>query len=382
VGWNTGVRVSYLGTRIHNLIGGFDLNALAPNDIPFGTTIGDGTTPCTPGEDCDVSEADLARRPFPELGSFLASYGNFGRQHSNAFQVEVNRRFGNGFTFNASYTLLSQEGSGFDTGNSTLGGTVYNQFNPERDFGRDSFISRHRFVAYGILDLPFGHGRRFGKDVHPFVDQALGGYQLTWNMFAKSGTFFNPYYFCGNCDPLFPGNTASEFPDAIGDFTGNSYRPVLTGVDPYLIGGPDNAYFNVGAFAPPPVGADALDNPGVVARNFLVGPGTWAVNLGLHKEFSITERVKLQVGADLNNAFNHPLFSPDNYDFVNIGTFYLAVDPRSKQILPISNVSCDETGFAAPCVDYNKDFGKIRQSFSQEGIDNKRSIRLRARLTF
>ena len=36
----------------------------------------------------------------------------------------------------------------------------------------------------------------------------------------------------------------------------------------------------------------------------------------------------------------------------------------------------------APCVDYNKDFGMIRQSFSQEGIDNKRSIRLRARLTF
>src|SRR5262249_4249212 len=70
VGWNTGVRVSYLGSRIRNLIGGFDLNELAPSDIPFGTTIGDGQTPCTPGDDCDVSAADQARRPFPELGAF------------------------------------------------------------------------------------------------------------------------------------------------------------------------------------------------------------------------------------------------------------------------------------------------------------------------
>jgi hypothetical protein len=106
------------------------------------------------------------------------------------------------------------------------------------------------------------------------------------------------------------------------------------------------------------------------------------VNLGLHKQFSITERVKLELGADLNNAFNHPLFSPDNYDFVNIGTFFLAVDQRNGQLLPLSAVSCDDTDFVAPCVDYNKDFGKIRQSFTQEGVDNKRSIRLRARLTF
>ena len=92
--------------------------------------------------------------------------------------------------------------------------------------------------------------------------------------------------------------------------------------------------------------------------------------------------MKLELGADLNNAFNHPLFSPDNYDFLNIGTFYLAVDPNTKQLQPLSSVSCDQTGFQAPCVDYNKDFGVIRQSYSQEGIDNRRSIRLRARLTF
>jgi len=69
-------------------------------------------------------------------------------------QVEVNRRFSRGFTFNASYTLLDQKGSGFDTANSSLGGTAYNQFHPENDFARDAFVSRHRFVTYGTFETP------------------------------------------------------------------------------------------------------------------------------------------------------------------------------------------------------------------------------------
>jgi hypothetical protein len=131
-----GVRVSYLGTRMHGLIGGVDLNLLPPSNTPFGTLNEDGD-PCTPGDDCTVSAADAARRPFPELGSFLASYKNFGSGRSNALQVEVNRRFASGLTFNASYTLLSQKGSGFDTGNSSLR-HVYNQFNPNNDFANDA----------------------------------------------------------------------------------------------------------------------------------------------------------------------------------------------------------------------------------------------------
>jgi hypothetical protein len=124
-----GVRVSYIGSRAHGLIAGFDLNELAPNNTPFGVTDGEGN-PCydtTPGVitddlgNCVESAEDEARRPFPDgLGSFLASYGNVGRGHSHAFQVEVNRRFARGLTFNFSYTLLDQKSSGLDIGNSSL----------------------------------------------------------------------------------------------------------------------------------------------------------------------------------------------------------------------------------------------------------------------
>ncbi|MEP6913657.1 MAG: TonB-dependent receptor, partial [bacterium] len=108
---DTGVRVSYIGARQHGLIGGFDLNELRPNNIPFGITNEDGDR-CDPvdAQDCVESPADEARRPFPNgLGDFLATYGNTGKGRSRAFQVEVNRRFARGLMFNVSYTLLDQK---------------------------------------------------------------------------------------------------------------------------------------------------------------------------------------------------------------------------------------------------------------------------------
>ena len=385
MGWKTGLRVSYLGSRLHGLIGGSDLNLLPPSNTPFGTRNEDGD-PCTPNDgDCGISDADRARLPFPELGTFLLSYNNFGTGRSHALQVEANRRFSNGFTFNFSYTLLDQKGSGLDTGNSSLGGTVYNQFNPGGDFSRDAFVSRHRFIAYGVLDLPFGKGRAFGKDSAPWLNQTLGGWQLSWNMFAKSGTGFTPFYFCGNCDPVFPGNVASDSIDALGGFaTSTSFRPVLaSGTSPY--GGAGGAIFNVAAFAPPSMGAGLLDDPNLVRRNALTGPGTWGANLGLRKSFRLTETMKLEVGADLNNAFNHPLHSPTNVDdainFSNIGTIFLGVDGAGR-LQPIRNVSCESVDDGGTCVEFNPDFGRIRKSYADEGIDDRRTIRLRLRLTF
>jgi hypothetical protein len=365
------VRVSYLGTRMHGLIGGIDLNMLPPSDTPFGTHGFDddgNIIICDPNEgNCDGS-IDAARRSFPELGTFMARYGNFGSGRSHALQIEVNRRFVNGLTFNASYTLLDQKGDGFDTGNASLGGTFYNQFIPGNDFARDAFVSRHRFVSYGIYELPFGKGRKYGNDIPNWADAAFGGFQLSWNMFAKSGTGFTPYWECDNCDPVFPGNVASEFLDAVGGFNGTSFRPLVLSGKQYIKQG--DQFFNPAAFAPPPVGADALDNPNVARRNILTGPGTWGVNLGIRKFFKFTDTTRLEVGADFNNVFNHPLRSPTDMYFANLGFFDLDVDQTTGRLLPITNITP------------NEDFGRINTSFNQEGIDNRRLIRLRLRLTF
>ena len=370
-----GVRVSYIGSRAHGLIAGFDLNELAPNNTPFGVTDGEGN-PCydtTPGVitddlgNCVESAQDEARRPFPDgLGSFLASYGNVGRGHSHAFQVEVNRRFARGLMFNFSYTLLDQKSSGLDIGNSSLGGALYNQFNTDTDLSRDSFVSRHRFVSYGSYDIPFGKGRQYGNSINKWADAVAGGFQVTWNMFAKSGTGFTPFWSCNNCDPVFPGNIASGFVDAVGDFSGPSFRPRLVG-DPYA-GVTGDQFFNPAAFALPTTGADVFDNPAVAKRNSLVGPGTWGVNLGVRKFFKFSESTKLEVGVDFNNVFNHPLLSPLDTQFGNLGDFDIGLNSSGQPV--ITNVNT------------NDNFGRNNFSFTQEGIDNRRSIRAKLRLTF
>jgi Carboxypeptidase regulatory-like domain/TonB dependent receptor len=372
-----GIRFSYIGGRQHGLIGGFDLNELAPSNTPFGITDGEGN-PCYDTEpgvittdlgNCVESPEDEARRPFPNgLGDFLASYGNIGHGRSHAFQVEVNRRFARGLTFNVSYTLLDQKSSGLDIGNSSLGGAIYNQFHPDTDLSTDSFVSRHRLVSYGTYDVPLGRGRRYGSGLSKAADAVVGGFQISWNMFAKSGTGFTPFWTCNNCGPVFPGNIASGFVDAVGDFSGPSFRPRVVG-NPYA-GVTGDQFFNPAAFTVPTTGADVFDNPDVAKRNLLIGPGTWGVNMGFRKFFRFSETTKLEVGVDFNNIFNHPLLSPLDTQFANLGDFDVALNSSGQPVI------------APGSVNPNPDFGRNRFSWTQEGIDNRRSIRAKLRLTF
>ncbi|HJP91416.1 MAG TPA: carboxypeptidase-like regulatory domain-containing protein [Pyrinomonadaceae bacterium] len=366
---NTGFRVSYIGGRQHGLIAGFDLNELPPSNTPFGITNEDGDR-CDPLEgDCVESPTDEARRPFPSgLGDFLASYGNRGAGRSHALQFELNRRFARGFMFNVSYTLLDQKSSGLDVGDSSLGGALYNQFNPNNDLSRDSFVSRHRLVSYGAYDIPFGRGRSYGRSISKLEDALIGGFQISWNMFAKSGTGFTPFWICDNCSPVFPGNIASGFVDAVGDFSGPSFRPLVNG-NPYAGVGPDH-FFNAAAFAVPTTGADVFDNPAVAKRNSLLGPGTWGVNMGFKKFFAFNEQTRLEVGVDFNNIFNHPLLSPQDIEFANLGDFSVSLNAAGQPVILPENVN------------RNPDFGRNNLSFTQEGIDNRRSVRLKLRLTF
>lgn len=367
LGWRSAVRVSYLGTRMSGLISGQDRNMLAPNAKGWGTTTGDGVTACSPDDgDCALSSADFARLPFPQLGDYLAQFGNYGHGASNAFQLEFNRRFANGFTFSASYTLLDQKTSAPDTGNSSLGGTLYNQFRTDSDYSTDAFIARHRFVTYGSYYVPFGRGKHYGSQLPKWADLAFGSWELSWQAFAKSGTGFTPFWFCDNCGPVYPGNIASGSIDATGGFYGTTFRPVVSGQGNVTKG---DRIFNPDAFSPPPMGADLFDAANVAKRNLLWGPGTFGINFGVRKVFKINDRWRADLGADFNNILNHPLLSPNNFDIGNLGSFTVKVDPNTLQ--PVLGD-----------VIRNPDFGRLITSYSQENVDSRRTVRLKLRITF
>jgi hypothetical protein len=367
IGWGTAARFSYIGSYMGGLISGRDYNLIPASDKPFATSTGDGVTACDPDNgDCAYSPADLARLPFPQLGTYLLSFGNFGHGRTHAFQTELNRRFKGGLLFNFSYTLLDQKSTAADTGNSSLGGTAYNQFKPESDYGMDAFTARHRFLARGIWDMPIGKGRSWGKGMPTALNYAIGGWQLSWEGFAKSGTQFTPLWLCDNCGPVTPGNIASESVDATGGFYGTSFRPLVTG-NPQVQSG--DRIWDPGAFGLPPTGADLFDNPAVAKRNMLFGPGTYGLNMGVRKVFQFHERVRAELGADVNNLLNHPLKSPDSYDIGLLGDFSMTVNPTTLK---------PEIG----TVNRNPDFGRLISSFTQEGVDSRRTIRLRLRITF
>ena len=378
------LRVSYLGTHMDGLIAGKDLDELAPNSTPFGTTQGDGVTVCDPTQgNCAYSPADLARLPFPLVGEFLLTYGNFGHANSNSFQTEFTRRYRNGFMVDMSYTYLDQKSTALDTANSSLGGIAYNPFSPNSDYGTDGYVSKHRFIAYGTYDLPIGRSHRIGHSFSKLADSLIGGWQTTFNMFAKSGQGFTPFWICDDCDPAEPGNIAVSSIDAVGDFNAEpSFRPtVLSNNINTGKKGSNAIIWNSSAFGPPSVGSDLLSNPAVAKRNMLTGPGAWGVNLGIHKAFSFGERVVATLGADFDNIFNHPLLAPDaNFGggggtFAEVGDFNILVDPNTFAVLPINPA---DTLNVHP----NPLFGQLTNSFQQEGVQSQRTIRLRLRITF
>ncbi len=390
IGWESTLRLSYLGTHMGGLIAGRDLNELPPGNNGFGTTTGDGVTPCTPDDgDCALSPADTARYPFPIIGENLLTYGNFARGNSNAFQTQFERRYRKGLLLNVAYTYLDQKSTIGDTANSSLGSVPYNVFNSNADYTTDGFVSKHRLVAYGIYDLPVGRQRAYGKGMSKLLDALVGGWQSTFNLFAKSGTSYSPYWVCDNCDPVFPGNVGSSSTDAVGDFNFPDYRPTILN-NHFYTGhhASGDTIWNSAAFGVPPSGADFFSNPAVAKRNLLYGPSLWGVNLGVHKSFSITERVVANLGADVDNIFNHPLLAPDYNDggggpgaggFANVGDFSVDVTPAPPGGQPGVTIN---TSPSAGRVNYNSNFGQLVKSYNQEGVSARREIRLRLRITF
>ncbi len=394
--WQSSLRFSYIGSQQSGQIVGRDLNMIPPSDNPFGTTIGDGTTPCDPTGNiesdidltCNYSAADNARLKIPFLGDYVSGFANLGHSLTNSFQAQAQRQ-AKGFIFSLAYTFQNQDSSGLDIGNSSLGGNAYNPFNPDSDYGPDSWVSRHRIVAYGIFDLPFGQGKRFLSSSPRWADALIGGWQTSTNLFYKTGVGFTPFFDCGDCDPVVPGNVASATLDAVGSFEATSIRPLIKG-NPRS-GAPSGFMWNTSAFSFPSIGGDLYTQPGVAKRNALYGPSTYGINLGVHKTFRVNDRIGIQLGADVNNILNHPMLSPGSDAacgaggsscFANIGTFSLAVDQSTNRtpghqpkILPVDIT--DENQFTP-----NSDFGRLFRSFDQEGISSNREIRLRGRITF
>ncbi|HUA84678.1 MAG TPA: TonB-dependent receptor [Bryobacteraceae bacterium] len=210
----------------------------------------------------------------------------------HSLQVTVEKRYSSGLNFLSSYTYSHsiddvplQEGGGDD------GPLPQDPRYRFLDFASSSFDIRHRYTQTVNYLLPIGTGRRF-KFASSWADKAFGDWQVNVILTAQTGLPFTPVL----------ANPTTN--------TGSSSRPnIISGVSPTVPNPTINDWFNTSFNTAGAVWATpALYTFGNAGRNILRGPGRTNLDFSLFKDFSITERIHLQLRGELFNIFNHPQF--------------------------------------------------------------------------
>lgn len=264
----------------------------------------------------DINQVDRVTgiRPFAAAG--FGQFRHFDTSEStsyHAWQTSLQKRFSNDFLFNVNYTWARS--ISYSSGDLSTLANPQDPNNIRAERGPSPFDINHRFSADFLYVLPFA--RLWGRD-------SLGkrllydGWQFGGIMRAESGAPFSLF------------NPNNSLPN-------NSQRVDYLG-GPVYLNSSDNPlqYLNPAAFARVPVNAvsRAPVRPGTLGRNALRLPGFWQVDLSLAKTLAVTERLRLQLRADMFNALNHTDFSAigTNITAANFGRFTATRGARTGQL--------------------------------------------------
>jgi hypothetical protein len=292
LGFNTGLRVSYIGMATRDLVWAPNLN-----QSTYSTTY--------------YVDQPLSSRPFPNWG-IINTRANGANANYNAFQLEVNHRYKSGITFNSAYTFAKADADnqGYTSNHfadENAGGRTMDALNRSAEYGPVYGTRRNRWITSAIYELPVGRGRQFGSTMNRFADAVVGGWQLSTIFLWQGGPALTPYFDGG--DPSGTGSGVigrDQAPDVIGN--PNSSNPTAS------------QWFNVGAYTCPatpgwkpgtscligtPGNGAPIGRFGDAGMGLVTGPGTVNLNAGLSKRFALTERVKIKVEGSFTNALNH-----------------------------------------------------------------------------
>ena len=308
--------------------------------------------------------AGTATRPYDQTtwGGITQST-KFGFSNNTALQVNYQRPYRKGVGFQVFYVFSRAfrvggntfrdntlfPASNFAAGTIPQGMDVGTPLEPSREFNRwqnyrmDTAIPVHRISFNGIVDVPFGKGRRFAGNSNRFVNAVIGGWQMAFVGTVVSQAFQVATGNFGETNPI----TLYKREKAIQDCRSgvcrdgylwfNGYIPPnvvnaasrgVTGLPddykPYLApinNTPGTAQFGTNnvnqtlrngqvvltGFAPGPSGVQPYN------AMVLQGPKNFQSDVSLYKEFNITERWRLRFNVDAFNAFNiQGLVNPDS----------------------------------------------------------------------
>lgn len=285
---NTSLSVGYIGSHGYHEMLSTDVNEPLPtvcgaSNCPAGLAAGTLYIPTG------------AKLPNPNLAN-TTTWLSEGISSYNALQVDVNRRFANGFQLRGTYTFSKSldDGSAWNTSVGTNApGFVMFPLNPKLDYGLSATDVPHLVVVNGTYELPFGRGKPFGSGLSGFRGKLVGGWSVTSILTLQSGFPFTPQL---GFNPSNNGDTRNPVRPSV--------NPAFTG--DVILGSP-NEYFNPNAFIVPPTGTY-----GNLGRDTLRGPDLAELDLSALKNTALSERVNLQFRAEFFNILNHANFATPN----------------------------------------------------------------------
>jgi hypothetical protein len=252
-------------------------------------------------------------RPYPEFGDVTENGAvNNGKSWYNSLQAHWSHRLSAGLMANASYTHAKAM---------TSGGWVdqVDQVQARQISGSNDV--RHAWTFSGVGYLPFGRDRLLFSHASRWVDEIIGGWEISPDYNYYSGFAWN---LGSNWESASGGpitkSMAVPHTRLAPDGTHSYYR--LRGVTPCV--GYKNTDTGIVTPSPVAVAAGCTNIEFVTAPNgYAVGrnnettgvrqPGGYNFNASLSKNFKIpgvakvlSDSASLQIRADLLNAFNHP----------------------------------------------------------------------------
>jgi len=282
---------------------GAALQDQVPN--PFFSLITSGTLAAP-----TVARGQLLR-PFPQYTGVAIDEVTNRNSIYHSLQVKLEKRLRGGGTILASYTvakLISDTDTltGWLEASSSTGWGDSNSNNLRAERSLVGFDVPQRFVLSYVLDLPFGHGKRFlssdgylGRAASGWGIDGVATFQKGFPLVFTNGQANGTTLFgggsrpnlIGNCDPLISGSAVSRL--------GNPNSSSST------------KWFNSGCFTSPPDFTFG-NEPRVDSRLRAQGINNLDLSLFKTTRFGPDDRLGLEVRTEIFNLFNRTQFAPPN----------------------------------------------------------------------
>ena len=252
----------------------------------------------------------------------VLSNGSYSNYHS--LQIEIRRRFAEGLQFQANYTLSRTLNDGTTIVNNQNALESYRTLrNLRLDYQNSDQDQRHRFVANGVYDLPFGTGRRYLNSIWSPARKVIEGWTLGAIVTYQSGS---PFYFTSNRATFNNFNAATNPAQLLGlsfDEIKKNLGVFKTGsgiffVNPVLLNLNINAttgILNSSTLKPGILGAPDPGKFGNFPLNSLYGPNFTQTDLSLVKRTNFSERGNVEFRVTAFNAFNQTSFAYGGHTF-------------------------------------------------------------------